>query len=177
MNFTTDDSNPATNLTVTPGNLTSLPAGWTGPGTFTCASVGTGNGCELSLTYAPTQAGSGTVVLNFGYTNDSGVALTGSVSISYAATADNAVIGTPSPSGTINAVVGQGSQTVTVTFNTNDGRPASNLAITGGLSPLPVRLDRSCHIHMCIGQYRQWLPAHYLVSAPCRRRRHVAAEL
>ena len=137
VNFTTDDSNPATNLAVTPANLTSLPAGWTGPGTFTCASVSTGNGCELSLTYTPTQTGSGTVVLNFGYTNDSGVALTGSVNISYAATADNAVIGTPSPSGTINAVVGQGSQTVTVTFNTNDGRPASNLAITGGLSPLP----------------------------------------
>ena len=137
VNFTTDDSNPATNLVVTPVNLTSLPAGWTGPGTFTCASVSTGNGCELSLTYTPTQTGGGTVVLNFGYTNDSGVALTGSVNISYAATADNAVIGTPSPSGTINTVVGQGSQTVTVTFNTNDGRPASDLVITGGLSPLP----------------------------------------
>ena len=137
VNFTTDDSNPATNLAVTPVNLTSLPAGWTGPRAFTCASVSTGNGCELSLAYTPTQTGSGKVVLNFGYTNDSGVALTGSVNISYAATADNAVIGTPSPSGTINAVVGQGSQTVTVTFNTNDGRPASDLVITGGLSPLP----------------------------------------
>jgi hypothetical protein len=137
VNFTTDDSNPATNLAVTPVNLTSLPAGWTGPATFTCASVSTGNGCELSLTYAPTQTGSGTVVLNFGYTNDSGVALTGSVNISYASTADNVVIATRSPSGTINAVAGQGSQTVTVTFNTNDGKPATDLAITGGLSPLP----------------------------------------
>jgi hypothetical protein len=137
VNFTTDDSNPATNLAVMPVNLTSLPAGWTGPATFTCASVSTGNGCELSLTYAPTQAGSGTVVLDFGYTNDSGVALTGSVNISYAAGADNTVIGTPSPNGTINAVVSQGSQMVTVTFDTNDGRPASDLEITGGLSPLP----------------------------------------
>jgi hypothetical protein len=137
VDFTTDDSNPATNLVVTPVDLTSLPAGWTGPRTFACASVRTGNGCELKLTYAPTQTGSGTVALNFGYTNNSGVALTGSVNIAYAAGVDNTVIGTPSPSGTINASVGQGSQSVTVTFNTNDGKPASNLAITGGLSPLP----------------------------------------
>ena len=137
VDFTTDDSNPATNLAVTPVDLTSLPAGWTGPRTFACASVRTGNGCELRLTYAPTQTGSGTVALNFGYTNNSGVALTGSLNIAYAAAVDNTVIGTPSPSGTVNAVVGQGSQSVTVTFNTNDGKPASNVAITGGLSPLP----------------------------------------
>jgi hypothetical protein len=137
VDFTTDDSNPASNLTVTPANLTSLPAGWTGPQTFACASVRTGNGCELRLTYTPTQTGSGTVALHFGYTNNSGVALTGSVNIAYAATVDNTVIGTPSPSGTVNAAVGQGSETVTVTFNTNDGKPASNVAITGGLSSLP----------------------------------------
>jgi hypothetical protein len=137
VDFTTDDMNTASNLSVTPANLTSLPAGWTGPATFTCASVSTGNGCELSLTYQPTQAGSGTVVLNFGYTNNSGVALTGSVNITYKATANNTVIGTPSPSGTINAVVGQGSQTVTVTFNSNDGNPASSMAITSGLGTLP----------------------------------------
>jgi len=137
VDFTTDDSNPASNLSVTPANLTSLPAGWTGPGTFTCASIRTGNGCELSFSYMPTQTGSGAVTLNFGYTNNSGVAMTGSVNIAYAATADNTVIGTPSPSGTVNAVVGQGSQTVTVTFNTNDGQPATNVAITSGLSALP----------------------------------------
>ena len=138
VNFTTDDANPATNLVVTPANLTSLPAGWTGPATFTCATLSTGNGCQLSLTYAPTQIGSGTVTLNFGYTNDSGVAKTGILNLAYAGTADNTVIGTPSPSGTVNAVVGQGSQTVTVTFNSNDGNPASNFGITGGLAPLPA---------------------------------------
>jgi hypothetical protein len=137
VDFTTDDSNPASSLTVTPANLTSLPAGWTGPATFTCATLSTGNGCELSLTYAPTVTSSGTVILNFGYTNNSGVAKTGSVSIAYAATADNTVTGTTSPSGTVNAVVG-GSQTVTVTFNSNDGNPASSMSITGGLSALPT---------------------------------------
>ncbi len=137
VNFTTDDSNPATNLSVTPANLTSLPAGWTGPATFTCATLSTGNGCQLSLTYTPTVTGTGTVTLNFGYTNNSGVALTGSVNIAYAATVNNSVIGTPAPSGTVTAVVNQGSQLVTVTFNSNDGNPASNVAITGGLTTLP----------------------------------------
>ncbi len=138
VNFTTDDSNPATNLAVTPANLTSLPAGWTTTHpTFTCASVSTGNGCQLSLTYTPTVITPGTVTLNFTYTNNSGVASTGMVSITYAGTTDNTVIGTPSPSGTINAVVG-GSQAVTVTFNTNDANPASHMAITGGLGTLPA---------------------------------------
>jgi hypothetical protein len=138
IDFTTDDATPVTSLSVTPANLTSLTAGWTGPATFTCATVSTGNGCELSLAYTPTQTGSGTVTLNFGYTNNSGVAKTGSVNIAYVATSDNTVVGTASPSGTVNAVVGQGSQPATVTFNSNDGNPGSSLAITSGLSSLPA---------------------------------------
>jgi len=133
VNFTTDDTNPASNLAVTPANLTSLPAGWTGPKTFTCTTVSTGNGCELSLTYAPTQAGGGTLTLNFGYTNNSGVASTGVVHITYTSSGDNTVIATQSPSGTVNAVVGAGSQAVTVTFNSSDSNPVSNVKITGGL--------------------------------------------
>jgi hypothetical protein len=138
VNFTTDDTNPASNLAVTPANLTSLPAGWTGPKTFTCTTVSTGNGCELSLTYAPTQAGGGTVTLNFGYTNNSGVASTGVVHITYTSSADNTLNTTQSPSGTVNAVVGAGSQTVTLTFNSSDSSPVSNVAITGGLTSLPT---------------------------------------
>ncbi len=132
VNFTTDDSNPASNLAVTPANLTSLPAGWTGPATFTCKTVSTGNGCELTLTYLATQTGSGSFTLNFGYTNNSGVASTGTVTITYVATVDNAVIGTPAPSGTVNVVV-NGSKPVTVTFNSNGGSPATSLQITSGL--------------------------------------------
>ncbi len=138
VDFTTDDSNPASNLAVTPANLTSLPPGWTGPATFTCKTVSTGNGCELSLTYAPTQAGSGTFPLSFGYTNNSGVASTGTVNISYVASADNTVIATQLPSGTVNGVVGAPSQAVTVTFNSSDSSPVSNVAITSGLGALPV---------------------------------------
>jgi hypothetical protein len=132
VNFTTDDGKTATKLSITSG-LSTLPAGWTGPTSFTCASVSTGSGCQLSLTYKPTQTGSGPVVtLNFGYTNNSGAAKTGNVTITYMATVDNAVTYAYSPSGTVNAVVG-GNQTVTVTFNSNDGSPATNLQITSGL--------------------------------------------
>jgi hypothetical protein len=138
IDFTTDDANPATGLSITPANLTSLPAGWTGPATFTCATVTTGNGCELALNFHPTQAASGTITLNFAYTNNSGTAKTGSVNIAYVADSNNTVVGTASPSGTVNAVVGTGSQTVTVTFNSSDGNPGSNLSVTGGLNPKPA---------------------------------------
>ena len=60
VDFTTDDGFAATNLSVTP----SLPAGWsTSVATLNCAIVGSGNGCQLSLTYAPHAAAVGTVTL------------------------------------------------------------------------------------------------------------------
>ena len=84
--FVTDDGNPASALTVTSG-LNPLPVGWSsGSGTFTCTSVTTGTGCQISLSYAPTVADSGTLTLSFGYTNNSGVAKTGSISVPYVAT-------------------------------------------------------------------------------------------
>jgi hypothetical protein len=43
-------------------------------------------GCELALSYAPTAADSGTVTLGFSYTNNSGTAKTGTISIPYTAT-------------------------------------------------------------------------------------------
>ncbi|HEY4443889.1 MAG TPA: hypothetical protein VGN30_06350, partial [Steroidobacteraceae bacterium] len=83
--FTTDDGNLASNLAVTSG-LGTLPSGWTSTSsTFTCSAVSTGTGCQLSLTYAPTAVGSGTVSLNYSYNDDSGTAKTGSVSIPYSA--------------------------------------------------------------------------------------------
>jgi len=56
--FTTDDGNPSSGFAVTT-NLTALPSGWTSvPTHLSCASVSTGTGCELSLTYAPSAAAS-----------------------------------------------------------------------------------------------------------------------
>ena len=135
VTFTTDDGKTATNLSITSG-LSALPAGWTGPTSFTCASVSTGNGCMVNLTYHPTAAGSGSVTLDYSYTNNAGTSKTGTATVSYAATSNNNIVATPSPAGQI-AVVTGGTSTVSVTFTTDDGKPATSLSITG-LSALPA---------------------------------------
>jgi hypothetical protein len=86
VTFTTDDGNLASALSVTSG-LSALPAGWSSASSsFSCASVSVGAGCQLALTYAPTAAATGTLTLGFSYTNDAGIAKTGTVSIAYTAT-------------------------------------------------------------------------------------------
>jgi len=136
ITFTTDDGAPATNLSITAG-LSPLPSGWTGPATFTCATLSTGSGCLLNLTYAPTAFANGTLTLNYAYKNNAGTAKTGSVTVPYTATTNDNVIATNSPSGPIGAVVNSGSVPVTLTFTTDDGNPAANVTITSGLSTLP----------------------------------------
>ena len=89
--------------------LTALPAGWSSASkSFTCASVSTGNGCQLHLTYAPAALAGGTLILNYAY--GAAGANTGTVNVAYAATTDDNVVGTASPTGQINAVVGAGVQ-------------------------------------------------------------------
>ena len=135
VTFVTDDGATATDLSITAG-LSSLPAGWVGPTSFTCATISTGNGCMLSLTYHPTAVGSGSVTLSYSYKDNAGTGKTGTVVLSYAATSNDNVVATPSPSGQI-AVITGGTRTVGITFTTDDGNPASNLSITAGLSSLP----------------------------------------
>ncbi|HEY6484030.1 MAG TPA: hypothetical protein VIY54_10960 [Steroidobacteraceae bacterium] len=137
VSFDTNDGHAASALEVT-SDLNSLPSGWgTGASRFGCASVSNGNGCQLGLTYAPSSVGSGTVSLQFSYTNDSGTVKRGVVQIPYAATANDNVVGTVAPSGQVNAVIGAGSQSATITFITDDGNAASSLAVTSDLSSLP----------------------------------------
>jgi hypothetical protein len=137
VQFTTDDGAQATNLQLR--GLASLPAGWSSSApTLLCAAVSTGNGCQLPLTFAPTTLGSGTLVLNFTYTDDAGRAQSGSVDVPYLATNDNNVIATPDPAGQIAAVVGGRNVAVAIGFTTDDGNAATNLQITAGLSALPA---------------------------------------
>jgi uncharacterized protein YbdZ (MbtH family) len=137
VTFTTDDQNVTTALALTT-DLGALPSGWSASGSsFTCASVGTGNGCQLHLTYAPSAAGGGTLTLNYGYHDTAGTAKTGSLNIAYAATAQNAIVGTAAPSGQVNAVVGSGSQSVAVNFATNAG-VAGGFSLTTALNALPA---------------------------------------
>ena len=138
VNFTTDDGNAATALTLTT-DLGSLPPGWSSkaPG-LACAIVSSGNGCQLILSYAPTTAATGTLVLDYAYTDDSGTARTGTLNIPYSTTTNGTVVATASPAGQINAVQKGGNQPVTVTFTTNDGKAASNFMLLSDLTSLPA---------------------------------------
>jgi hypothetical protein len=139
VTFVTDDGKAASGLIVT-SNLKALPAGWASASSgFTCGSVSTGNGCQLRLTYAPTALGSGTLAITYAYTDSAGQAQTGTLDLPYAATTNDTVTATPSPSGQITAVVGMGAQNVAVTFTTDDGRLATALTLaTGSLTTLPA---------------------------------------
>jgi hypothetical protein len=136
VTFTTDDGKTATNLSITSG-LSALPAGWSGPPSFTCASVSTGSGCMVNLTYKPTAVVSSSVTFNYSYTNNAGTSKTGMATVSYTATSNNNVIAKHSPAGQI-AVITGGTSPVSITFTTDDGQPATKLSITAGLSPLPA---------------------------------------
>lgn len=137
VDFTTDDGNAATQLAFTT-DLTTLPAGWStaSPG-LSCPVVATGNGCQLVLKYAPSQAGNGTLTLSYAYADDSGAAKTGSLEIPYASTASNTVAAAASPAGQIVAAQKGGAQDVPVTFTTDDGQPATALMVTSPLGALP----------------------------------------
>jgi hypothetical protein len=149
VNFTTDDGNAATNLTVTT-NLGALPSGWsTQAASLACAIVSTGNGCELALTYAPTAAGSGVLTLNYAYQDDSGAAKSGALNIPYFAAKANTVIATPSPASQITAVQKTGGQPVAITFTTNDGAPAGALFVTSDLTKLPAGWTSSSSSFSC----------------------------
>ncbi|HEY3850881.1 MAG TPA: hypothetical protein VGL87_07930 [Steroidobacteraceae bacterium] len=138
IDFNTDDGRAASRLILT-SSLSALPAGWhSGSTSFSCGSVSTGNGCQLALTYAPTALGSGMLALTYAYDDDAGNQQTGTLNVPYAATTNDNVVATPSPSGQINAVVGQGSQNVGVVFTTDDTRLATALQVTSDLTILPA---------------------------------------
>jgi len=138
VNFTTDDGNAATGLTMM-SDLSSLPAGWstTTPG-FSCAIISNGSGCQLVLNYAPKVAGSGTLTLSYGYTDGSGLARTGAINLPYSTTANGNVVATVSPTGQINAIQKTGTQAVTITFTTDDGQAARNFVLLSPRSSLPA---------------------------------------
>ena len=137
VNFTTDDGNAATNLTVTT-DFSSLPAGWsTKAAAFSCAIVSSGNGCQLALSFAPTASTTAVLGLNYSYTDNSGTARTGKLNIPYSTTSNGTVAASISPAGQVDAVEATGNQAVTVTFATDDGKTATNLMLLSDLAKLP----------------------------------------
>jgi hypothetical protein len=147
VSFATDDGNPASALSVTSG-LTGLPAGWSSAASsFSCSSVSAGTTCLLTLTYAPGSAASGTLMLAYTYLNDSGESKTGTVAIPFRATTNDSVIGTPNP--TSLTVVSGTSNTLTVSFATDDGNPASALSVISGLTALPAGWSSAASSFAC----------------------------
>lgn len=149
VDFFTDDGNPATNLSVT-SDLTALPAGWSSatPG-LTCTIVSTGNGCLLTMTFAPASSVSGTLTLNYSYVDEAGESKTGVVTIPYFTTTANDVIATASPLGQITAVEKTGGRSVPVTFTTNNGEAAKNLSLGSSLKSLPAGWSASAGSLSC----------------------------
>jgi hypothetical protein len=137
INFTTDDGSAATALAVST-DLAALPAGWSSKvAALTCPVVGTGNGCQLPLVFAPTANASGTLTLNYSYADGTGAAKSGAVNVPYAATSREAVIATTSPNGQVNAAL-MGTRNVAVTFTTAAGKTASGLRLISDLTKLPA---------------------------------------
>ncbi|HWJ35400.1 MAG TPA: hypothetical protein VNR70_09035 [Steroidobacteraceae bacterium] len=137
VTFASSDGLPMTGFGVS-GTLGTLPTGWSGPTSFTCAVVSTGSNCVLNLTYAPPAADSGTLTLDYVVIDDSTMPRTdGSVTIAYVATTHNNVVAMAAPTGQIDAVVGTGNQSVSVNFSTDDGNAVTNFALTTDLSALP----------------------------------------
>jgi hypothetical protein len=103
------------------------------------------------LTYAPTALTTGTMSLTYGYTDSSGTAESGTLDLDYAATTNDNVSATPSPTGEIVDVVGAGVQTVAVTFTTDDARLATDLAVTTKLASLPAGWSSAVDAFSCAG--------------------------
>jgi hypothetical protein len=138
VTFTVENGMTATALGVLT-SLTTLPPGWSSSAkTFGCASVSTGNGCQLQLQYAPTALSAGTLSLRYEYNDASGMPNFGVLNIPYAATTNDNVVGTAAPSGQITAMLGSPGQPISVTFTTDDGRLATALQLTSSLTALPA---------------------------------------
>jgi hypothetical protein len=138
VNFTTDDGNAVTALTLTT-DLATLPGGWSSQvAGLTCAVVSTGNGCHLPLAFAPTANASGALTLNFSYIDGAGAAKSAAVNIPYATTSREAVVASVSPNGEVNAAQMGGHQTVAVTFTAGAGNTATGLRVISDLTKLPA---------------------------------------
>jgi hypothetical protein len=147
VTFTTDDARTGTQLLLTT-DLAALPAGWSSPdASFSCAGVAAGTSCQLPLSYAPAAADSGTLTLRYSYLNNAGQAKSGSLNVPYMATTDDNVVSTANPAA-LNVATGS-STTVSVTFATDDGNPASSFSVTSGLASLPLGWSSSGGTFAC----------------------------
>ena len=84
ITFASSDGRPMTGFDSSE-TLATLPAGWSGPARFACATVSTGSGCVLNLNYAPMAAGSGTLTIRYVVVDNAGLPRTdGTLNVDYA---------------------------------------------------------------------------------------------
>jgi hypothetical protein len=146
--FTTDDGRLATDLQITSG-LAALPAGWTSSASpFGCTTLSSGSGCQLTLTYNPSLRAAGTLTLAYSYKNNANQTKTGTLAIPYRALTNDTIAGTPSPSSSLAVLTGS-STPLMLTFATDDGNPATDLAVTSGLTALPAGWTSSATTFSC----------------------------
>jgi hypothetical protein len=139
VTMNSNDGRTITGFAISNAAGQALPAGWSAPASFGCDSLSTGSGCVLNLTFAPSMYEVGqSLTLHYVYVDNAMEPVTtDSLTLSYQATTNDNVTPVLAPIGQINATVNAGSQTVTATFTTDDGHPASALALTndGTLPP------------------------------------------
>jgi len=101
--------------------------------------LSTGSSCVLNLTFTPSAYEVGqSLTLDYVYVdNATDPVINGSMTLAYQATSNDNVVPALSSVGQVNATVNSGSQTVTATFTTDDGHPASALAVTTNPATLP----------------------------------------
>jgi hypothetical protein len=147
--FTSSDGKAMSGFAVS-GSLSSLPAGWSGPSSFTCGAVAPGAGCVLTLTYSPLAIASGTLTLSCVFVDNAKTPRTPGpcLTLNYASTATNHVVATPSLAGEVDAVIG-GAQALNVNFTTDDANPATALVLTTDLHSLPAGWSSSVSSLSC----------------------------
>lgn len=132
VTLTSSDGRTITGFAVSNAAGEILPTGWSAPASFGCKSLSTGSGCVLNLMFTPTMYEVGqSLTLHYVYVDNAMEPVTtDSLTLAYQATTNNNVTPTLAPIGQINATVNAGSQTLTATFATDDGHPASALALS-----------------------------------------------
>ena len=115
ITFTSSDGRTINGFGLSSGRGAGLPAGWSGPATFGCASLSTGSSCVLNLTFTPSAYEVGqSLTLDYVYVdNATDPVINGSMTLAYQATTNDNVVPALSTVGQVNATVNSGSQTVT----------------------------------------------------------------
>lgn len=129
LEFETSDGEPAASLEVST-HLASLPAGWkSDKDEFTCAGLGRGQLCRLTLVYSPIAAqGESSFDLAYSYVDSSGALRSGTANLAYSAIRPGSVIATLDASGPLLVRPGERKE-ITVRFEAGDGARASALRL------------------------------------------------